>query len=401
MNEIQSAIPDFEHSAASPVRNRGDGLLDFTFIESFDDLTALEAEWNELDKAVGKPGNVFQTFPWCWHWANHLTTGDNAPWKLKILTGRKSGRLVLVWPLAIHLAGIVNEARWLGEPLTQYGDVLVAHDPVSEAWLLEALRHLQAQSDIDLLHLRKVRDDAAIAPLLKSQAYKLPGTEQAPCLDLSKFENYEEYSKTLSGKMRRDCRRKQRRLADMGTLRFEHLEAGPKAEAALSTAIAFKNAWLKDSGRHNTAFNDDATVAALLAMIRGEERPVGCLVSVMSLDHETLAVSIGFTHCGTYFAHMGAFNPWFRVHSPGKVQMPDTIKSLIERKFKVFDLMAPEDHYKTEWTDTLIETGDHALPFSLRGVTHMGVYLRLVRPGLKTLYQKMPTALRRQAARFA
>ncbi len=396
---MQNSQPEAQGSIFEN-RNEKTSLLEMDFIESFSELEKIEEDWRALDKSAGKAHQVFQTYPWCWHWANHAANGDSSAWRLKILTGRRSGKLVLICPLAIPFGTLLNEARWLGEPLTQYGDVLVADDPARDVWLLEAWRHLLEQDDIDLLHLRKVRTDATIHRLLKDQAYKLPGNQGAPSLNLKPYKDFEELNNTFPGKDRRDRRRKRRRLAELGKLKFEMLNPGPKANAALTTAIEFKNAWLKKSGRHNSAFNDDTTIATLHAILRGEGPSVDSLISIMHLDAEPLAVEIGFINDRTYFTHIGAFNPWFYVHSPGKIMTEDTLSILINRGFEAYDLMAPADDYKLRWSDTLVDIQDHAMPLSLRGVTHMGLYLKLVRPGLKSLYGKLPTLFQRQVARF-
>ncbi len=37
---------------------------------------ALENEWNDLFARAGKPTHVFQSFNFCWHWANHYLTSS-------------------------------------------------------------------------------------------------------------------------------------------------------------------------------------------------------------------------------------------------------------------------------------------------------------------------------------
>ncbi|MBZ0215231.1 MAG: GNAT family N-acetyltransferase [Fimbriimonadaceae bacterium] len=375
-------------------------MLDFAFIESFQALEQIKQDWTALDAAAGNPANVFQTFPWCWHWAKYAAAGDNPSWRLKILTGRRARQLVFVWPLAIPRGALINEARWLGEPLTQYGDVILADDPARDLWLLEAWRYINDQKDIDILHLHKVRDDANIHPLLSGQAHKLPGGDTAPYIDLTPYNNFAELNQTYNSKRRRNRARYRRRLQELGTLHFEIFQPCTKAEPALATALKFKNAWLKDTGRHNTSFSNPETVATLHSMVSGAEHPLGCLISVMHIDHEPLSIEIGFVNKNWYFCHIGAFNPWFKAHSPGNLQLEDTIGDLIDRGFDTFDLMAPEDRYKTEWANNRVAVSDYAAPVTLRGITHLGLYLKVLRPGLKTLYKKMPSVLKRTAARF-
>lgn len=387
-------------SETTELRGNSSSMLDFSFIESFPALEDIETDWTALEQSAGTPTNVFQTFSWCWHWAKYATNGASPSWRLKILIARRGGKLVLIWPMAVPRGTIINEARWLGEPLTQYGDVILADDPAREIWLLQAWRHINEQNDIDILHLRKVRDDAIVYPILKGQAHQLPGGETAPCIDLRPYDSFEDLNKTYNGKRRRNRKRYRKRLEELGQLNFEIFAPSVKAETALKTALKFKNAWLKETGRHNSAFKDEDTVATLNSMMRGTEHPVECLISVMHLDHEPMAIEIGFTNKKQYFCHIGAFNPWFKAHSPGTIQTEETISALVERGFDTYDMMAPEDRYKTEWAHDRVTIADHAAPITLRGITHLGLYLRVLRPGMKALYQNLPPILKRTAARF-
>jgi CelD/BcsL family acetyltransferase involved in cellulose biosynthesis len=400
MEDPSILAPNQDTSTMAIGNEQNSSLLDFNFVESFEGLESLEHDWRALEEKDGKNTNVFQGFAWCWHWAKYAANGIEADWRLKILTGQQNGRLVLLWPMAIPQDAIMNEARWLGEPLTQYGDVLLADDPANELWLIESWRHLHEDKDIDLLHLRKVRSDAVIYPLLKAQAHKLPGNENAPFIDLDPFNDFAELNATYSSKRRRNRRRQRRRLEELGTLKFEMFSPGPKAGPILATALEFKAAWLRKNGRHNSAFTNEDTINTLQSMMRGEDHSVETLISTMHLGHEIIAIEIGFINRNSYFCHIGAFNPWVQTHSPGNVMVEETIDELISKEFQTYDMMAPADMYKQEWMTSMVEIADHAAPITLRGTTHFGLYLKVLRPGMKALYQKMPATLRRRAAKF-
>ena len=52
-----------------------------------------------LFQRAGQGTQMFQTFNWLWHWCNHFA-GEGSGVQLSIVTARRNGRLVLVWPLA-------------------------------------------------------------------------------------------------------------------------------------------------------------------------------------------------------------------------------------------------------------------------------------------------------------
>jgi len=88
---------------------------------------ALEPEWTDLFDRAGRGTQVFQTFNWNWHWCNHYlgdgSQGSAAP-ALAVVTARRAGRLVMVWPLVRERVAGLCQLSWMGEPVSQYGDVL-------------------------------------------------------------------------------------------------------------------------------------------------------------------------------------------------------------------------------------------------------------------------------------
>ena len=138
----------------------------FAVVSTRADFNALETEWNDLFWRAGRGAQIFQTFNWNWHWCNHyLAASADAPApSLAIVTGRRNGRLVMVWPLVSERVAGLSQLAWMGDPVSQYGDVLV--EPEAVPLLGEAWCFIARQLKPDLVRLRKVRDDAVIARLL-------------------------------------------------------------------------------------------------------------------------------------------------------------------------------------------------------------------------------------------
>ncbi len=103
------------------------------------EFDALEDEWNALFARAGQGTQLFQTFNWLWHWCNHFVDGCPGT-RLSVVTARRHGRLVLVWPLVSERAGLLTRLSWMGEPVSQYGDVVMEDeagglDLLREAWI--------------------------------------------------------------------------------------------------------------------------------------------------------------------------------------------------------------------------------------------------------------------------
>ena len=80
-----------------------------------------------MDRTLGalrRPGNTSQPFGWCWQWSNNFIAQPDGP-ELFIPTYRTHGRLTMIWPMVRTRIADLNKPTWLGEPVTQYGDVLI------------------------------------------------------------------------------------------------------------------------------------------------------------------------------------------------------------------------------------------------------------------------------------
>ncbi len=75
-----------------------------------------------FDRA-GRGEQVFQSFNWNWHWCNHYLREGRGP-QLAIVTGRRAGRLVMLWPLVKErVAGLASSPGWASrQPIRRRAD---------------------------------------------------------------------------------------------------------------------------------------------------------------------------------------------------------------------------------------------------------------------------------------
>jgi hypothetical protein len=256
-------------------------------------LDALEPEWNDLFRRAGRSTQLFQCFNWNWHWANHYLSGvvgtHGGP-TLAIFTVRREGRLVMLWPLVLERAAGLRVLRWMGEPVSQYGDVLVEDLPDSLRLMHQAWRFIAARLGADVVCLRKVRADAAVAPLLRDLGMQQTAVAEAPYLDLASAPDFAGYELRYTAKAR-----SARRLAaseqgrdDRAPHRWRRGQApaGRRAQARVDQTHGPPVAGLGDSA------------AAFFADIaEGRVRPAGCGVTVLKSNGAPAGIAIDIT-CG-------------------------------------------------------------------------------------------------------
>jgi CelD/BcsL family acetyltransferase involved in cellulose biosynthesis len=384
--------------ASQPRVGAGDAtgrlVADIDVVRDRSGFDALEAEWNDLYRRAGRDTQLFQSFNWNWHWANHYLPSAPAARggpSLAIVAVRRHGRLVMLWPLVAWRVGGLQVLQWMGEPASQYGDVLAEDlgddglDLMRQAW------HFIATSlGADAVHLRKVRADAVIAPLLGELGLLQVASEKAPYLDLASAPDFATYERRYTAKARKNRRRLGRRLAEQGPLAIERHVGGPDARSAALQAIALKRAWVGKTGRVSLAMAEERFAAFFADVAEGRCRPVGCGVTVLRSSGAPTGIAIDITDKGRCAAHVIVHDPRFDTFSAGTLLLEAWIKGASADGVATFDLLAPAYAYKHDWADGEVAVGDFTCGLTLTGRAYVRAYLGLVRPAVKAGVEAWP-----------
>lgn len=374
------------------------GAIAFDLVATRAGFDALEGEWNRLHSEAARGPHVFQSFNWLWHWANHFAgndTADCAGQRLQIVTARRNGHLVLVWPLVSCEGHFIRQVGWMGEPASQYGDVLMADLPDAAAVLSASWTFLLKALDPDVVHLRKVRADATVAPLLAKIGARLGNPAEAPFLDLGSAPSARAYEERYPAKARKNRRRLMRRLDERARVEICCYREGPAARELAELAVALKRAWLRDRGIVAPALGDDRLGRMLADACGTPRRPTGARVSVLRSGGEPASIEIGFESKGTLALHLIVYALKFEKTGAGVLHLEDGIRCAFEEGHSRLDLLAPAADYKMDWADGTVAVADHTVTCSARGQVYAGAYLRFARTRGKALVERLPAGLRR------
>lgn len=374
----------------------GPGPLTFTIVSERSGFDALEAEWNGLFGRVGRSHQVFLTFNWVWHWCNHYLPKGNLPGarRLSILTARRDGRLVMVWPLVRERAHGLTVLSWTGDPVSQYGDVLIEDGAHAAGTLRQAWTYLVAHSDADVVRLRKVRADASITPLLAELGAIVTEIEEAPYLDFSDIADYAAYEQRYSGSARRNRRRLFRRLDEQGKITFEELTGGVEARQMIELAVELKRKWLSSRGLVSKAYADDRFGAFFADVAAADERPAGCRVAVLKTDGLPVAIEVAIACKDRIALHIIVFDLAYEKSGAGVLLLEQSLRNAANEGVACYDLLAPGDAYKRDWADGAVVVSDFAVPLTVKGRVYASAYLDLARNAAKRALAAMPAGMR-------
>jgi CelD/BcsL family acetyltransferase involved in cellulose biosynthesis len=360
-------------------------------------VLALEGAWRALE-AHSEGSSAFQAFDLCLAWLDTYAFAAEPTHQARIVCVQDTqGSLVALAPLAVRIGGLVRMAEWIGEPLIQYGDILL--DPDTDAArvrraLSPALSSSLPTWGVHGLHLRKVRADARVAAILDLKGRALSEADEAALADLTLFENAQAYFASFSKVSRKSLRRRGDALARLGSLSFHEHTPNAALAPLCDMALAWKTEWLREHGLSSRAFMDPRALATLKKMMETPSAHSPMRLYALCLDGKPIAIEISLVSKGVNMAFMGAFDPAYKDLSPGKLQMEASIRHGFAQGWSGYDLLAPMSEYKKTFANTTVEVADYLLPGGLTGLLYRDLYLRTGRPLMKQTLMALPSGVR-------
>jgi CelD/BcsL family acetyltransferase involved in cellulose biosynthesis len=362
-------------------------------VEDVGSLVTIEREWRDLERRGGVR-TPFQSWTWCAKWCEATARGQHE--ELRLVAVREGGRLVLLWPLAVRSRWACRIAYWLGEPLTQYGDVVAEPSERCSARLEAAWRHIGAWRDIDAMEMRRVRSDAAVRSLLVERGAACANADTGPFVDFTAVTPDGRPAWKRSSRTRNTLRRRQSELARLGEVRFEQVDAAGAQVAAVREALMLKHAWLKERGGASVGLNHPATEAFLTSLAAAND----LFVARLRVGEATAALEIGMRAHERYYSFLQAYDARFADGAPGRLLFWHLIERCPDLGVSLFDFLAPGYAHKQEWATGASELHDFIVPLTRRGQLAAS-YLARVKPRLKSIHVQLPASLRRLTAGLA
>lgn len=348
-------------------------------------------QWLVLEQ-TSKGNGVFQSFAWCVSALRNLKDTEQA----KILVVSDQDRVVSILPLKLEQNKLLKELTGLAEPFQQYSEMLCnpAYDP---AEILSFIAPCLKKVGADVIHLRQIRAGGALFDFATENFVCLGDDEGAPWLELGKWENFEEYLKSISARSRKTIRNQRNRLHKSAGLSHHVVRHGePELEQLVLRTLKGREDWVEAMGLTSRALEDEAVHSFLTSMCRAEAE--GCELIAMELKHGDVPISTewGFLSGGSYSAYMADWSPDYEQYSPGKLHQMDVIEACFQLGVRKIDFLKPASRYKMTWTSDVAPVFDFVSPLSFKGKIYASLWLGKLRPLAKRMVLAMPKNMRSQ-----
>lgn len=393
-SQTYSAKPDISRKATKPAS----GDLNIRVLQNIQDMQAFESQWRKLEETGAKPSNVFQSYDWCYNWAQTCTI-DNDCYSINIVTVSRNDECLLIWPMMTTCVGPICVLRWLSDPYSQYGDVLVADTPEKDELLELAWHELKTLPGIDSIRLRHVRHDANVHSFLARNTKNDGTCDHAPFLEIDKFPTQTAYDTRYTKSQRRRRKRIRTSLAKNGEIIFSHANKGEQFDHSLDRAITEKRQWLNERGLHSKPVQGDE-LGGFFHALAENGKTLKPLASQLNSGEQEVSYEIGLRYKNYHFGYLTAHDNSLTDASPARLHMDMSQRLAIDDGMKAFDLMVPADPHKKTWSSASVETADYFIPTNTKGAIYTMAYLQILRPLVRTIYKTVSPKIRRHITRW-
>jgi len=186
------------------------------------DLASIEADWRAFEETADC--TVFQTFDWLSTWFRNIGVHEGG--KPAVVIGRHEGTILFLLPFALETNAGLRKIAWLGSLLNNYNGPLLARDfsrRVSPPQFIQIWQDIQALLRRELGH--DIVDLEKMPTMVGEQANPFCAMRVTPHVNDAyltalggDWEAY--YAAKRSSSTRKTDRKKRKRLADHGEIRF-------------------------------------------------------------------------------------------------------------------------------------------------------------------------------------
>lgn len=302
-------------------------------------------EWDHLADRVGAP--PWLRPQWTTSWWRAFGSGQ-----LTLVYSRRGDRLVGFVPL-------VHRGRALVAPTNYHspGYAFVALDQPAAADLADAMISRRRRTVISFVDSEDPTVESLVAAARRRRHLSVTRPLEHPP-NVSTTGDWAEYESSRDSRMMRNLRRRERRLAEVGTPSFS-IEAG-QSHLADRLEECFETEASSWKGAAGTAINSqDATRTfyteiARFAASRGE-----LMLAFLRLDGRAIATQLNLRSAGTVTVLKLGHDERYSRFAPGKLLVRHVLRDCFADSTTCFDFSGDANAYKLEWTDRtrhLVET---------------------------------------------
>jgi len=302
----------------------------------YEDFESAKEPWLKYQEH----GSAFQSWQWCYTWFQTVGVHLN----VKVLIQELEG--VGIIPFVLFNKGPFRIASILGGDGADYLGVCLKDQ--LQANIHELLDNLYSYWKYDLFYGPKVLNDQSC--LLKLT--KIPYAEN--CHQVNLPESFEQwYIEKIKSKVRNDTKRQEKRLSEIGDLKFVVATDEKMALEITNKMIEQKEQRYREWGapsifKKGTYAQFYRELGKTFFLMKDGFQ---VHISALMLGDHIISTHYGVVGKNRFYYQLPAFDLKYGKYSPGKIHLTELIKWSCAQRIEVFDFTVGDEGYKKIWCD--------------------------------------------------
>ncbi|HJX12908.1 MAG TPA: GNAT family N-acetyltransferase [Dehalococcoidales bacterium] len=301
--------------------------------ESLDSLDSYLAD----SRSELKWPSVFVLPAWLRVWWQVFGKGS----EMFLRTVRQGDRVIGIAPLRVT----DGTALFIGDTdVCDYSDFVVV--PGREVDFFGALLDDLKENGIGKLDLEYVRPEAAVlthlVPLAESRGGEVVRTQEDITVEMDLPPDFDAYLATLSAKQRHEVRRKMRRLAESGEIRYRFVEDNSAVPETLDGFFRM----FTESREDKSAFLTERMESFFRRLAAAMAETGRLRLGLLELDTRPVAEVMCFDYGDRTYLYNSGYDPQYNFLSVGLLSKVYAIRDSIDRGKKRFDFLKGAETYK-------------------------------------------------------
>jgi CelD/BcsL family acetyltransferase involved in cellulose biosynthesis len=325
-------------------------MSEISELNDFSEVESLRDDWNKILQQC-RDKDVFSTWEWLSCWWKHFGRER----KLKVLTVKDGDRIIGIAPLMLseysflHL-GKFRKIEFIGTPHSDYNNLLLLSEESRCVKLF--FNHLMELADWDLLELKDVREETACAnafrEIRKDKGQELRVFEETLCPYIRLPSSREEFFDHLSSNMRRNLRRRMRKLQKSYKFEVRTQDDFNSVGQAMKTFFDLHQRRWTSKGKPG-AFASKVFRNFHLNLAEVFQEKGWLALYFLVADDEPVAALYTFEYNNKKYGYLSGFEPEFARYGVGNLLKLHVIEDCLKKGIKEYDLTRGFELYKADW----------------------------------------------------
>lgn len=306
-------------------------------VEKYSGLTGLESiaeNWKQIRQQITRP-SFYHLFGWYWGYTKYL---DGSGESISYYVIRANNDPVAIVPVKRY------ERKLFGIPVLSLEtpdhnhlgltDLILAEESGFSAYaaIQNVLESEGKRREVDVFRVMESCEDSILNKYIEQQdAYRVIRTQVTKSKYIDCRVSYEVYLDKLTGRFKKNNRRKRRKAEKLGELEFDILDAQQDFDKKYETFLDLEaSGWKGEKGRA-TAIKQHEDLhqfyGSLKAKLQGEAEVI---INSLELDGKCIAAQYCIVVAGTVYLLKIAFDENYSEVSPGFLLLDELIRVVCE-----------------------------------------------------------------------